>query len=126
MGARILLIEDHPVHAELACALLRRAGHEVLGASTSSEGIALAKSWRPDLVLCDLVLNGRDATEGTFVVCELKVDPALEYIPVVAISALDASEEKLIAAGFAGFIPKPIDPERFAAQLARYIPRKPA
>jgi CheY-like chemotaxis protein len=122
MGARILLIEDHPLHAELAAELLRGAGHEVQGAFSSGEGIALAKSWRPDLILCELVLNGRDASEGIFVVCEVKVDPALEHIPVIAMSALDASEEKLLASGFSGWMRKPLDRERFCAQVAAFIP----
>lgn len=122
-AARILIIEDNPANAELMAYLLTAFGHEPLTAHDGESGLALARAQRPDLILCDVYLPGLD---GYGVVRALRADPALDRTPVLAATALamDGDRERLLEAGFNGYISKPIEPDRFVPELEQWLPAR--
>ncbi|MBI1889688.1 MAG: response regulator [Burkholderiales bacterium] len=121
MGATILIIEDNPANMELMAYLLRAFGHTVYTAYDGAAGIHMAYYGRPELIACDVHMPRMDGYE---IVRRLKEDEALRRIPVVAVTALAmvGDKEKLLAAGFDGYIGKPIDPEQFVGEIEKYLP----
>jgi two-component system, cell cycle response regulator len=119
--ARILVIEDNPTNLDLMCYLLRAFGYAPLTASDGEEGLEVAQREQPDLILCDIQMP---RLSGFEVVRRLKNHPALSQIPLVAVtaSAMVGDSDKVLAAGFDGYIAKPITPETFVEQVARYLP----
>lgn len=118
--ARILIIEDNPANIELMSFLLGAYGHTPSSAHDGPRGIAAARSERPDLIACDVNLPGMD---GFAVLAALKADPALAGVPILAVTALAMAgdREKVLAAGFDGYISKPIEPESFVAELEAFL-----
>lgn len=119
--ARVLVIEDNPASLDLMVYLLKAFGHEPLSARDGLEGIAVAQSESPDLILCDIQLPGADGIQ----VCEqLKKDAALKDVPLVAVTAyaMVGDREKLLAHGFNGYLSKPINPQTFMDEMAPYLP----
>ncbi|HET6546336.1 MAG TPA: response regulator [Rhodanobacteraceae bacterium] len=118
--ARILVIEDNPDNLELMTYLLKAFGHSILAAGDGEQGIETARRERPDLIVCDIHLPGKD---GYAVARELKSDTAMNRIRIVAVSALAmvGDHEKGLAAGFDGYISKPIDPETFVDQIDSFL-----
>lgn len=123
--ARILIIEDNPANIELMSFLLSAYGHAPSSAADGPRGVAAARSERPDLIACDVNLPGMD---GFAVLAELKGDPALAGVPILAVTALamTGDREKVLAAGFDGYISKPIEPESFVAELEAFLTSTPA
>ena len=119
--ARILLIEDNPDNLELMSYLLGAYGHAVSMAEDGESGIEAARSERPDLVACDIHLPGVDGYE---VARTLKSLPELDGVPVVAVTALAmvGDREKILGAGFDGYITKPIEPALVVAELDSFLP----
>ena len=122
MGARILVIEDDPADAEVMVDLLRAAGHEVKLATTGEQGLALAREWRPGLVVCDLVLPD---VGGVYISLRLKRDPAFAGMPIVAVTALTAFDtgSAVVGVGFSACISKPIDRSSFIRQIDALLNR---
>ncbi|MGA9335455.1 MAG: response regulator [Rudaea sp.] len=118
--ARILIIEDNPGNLELMTYLLGAFGHSTVVAINGEQGIEMAREHHPDLILCDIHLPGVD---GYTVARNLKGDACLSGTPIVAVSALVmvGDREKGLAAGFDGYIPKPIDPQDFVAQVDGFL-----
>jgi len=104
----ILIVDDNERNRKLARDVLRLARFRTLEAVTGAEAIALAAEHLPDLILMDLRLPDLDGTEAARI---LRAGPRTSQIPVVAVTALrlDAHDEWLLDAGFAGYIAKPID-----------------
>lgn len=121
MPARILIIEDDPASLQLATYLLTAAGHQSISEVDGAAGLASVRTNVPDLVICDLQLPLMD---GFAVVRQLKGDPALAGIPVIAVTALSmpGDQDKTISAGFDGYLSKPIEPESFVGQIEAYLP----
>ncbi|KFI06446.1 response regulator [Massilia sp. BSC265] len=119
--ARILIIEDNPANVELMAFLLTAHGHGAVSAPDGARGIAAARAAPPDLVACDVNLPGMN---GFSVLAALKAEPALAGVPVLAVTALAMAgdREKVLAAGFDGYISKPIEPESFVAELEAFLP----
>jgi len=119
--ARILVIEDNPINLELMTYLLSAWGHTPLVATDGDAGLALARSARPELVVCDIQMPGIDGYEFAR---QLRADPRLRDLPLVAVTAyaMVGDSEKARAAGFDLHIAKPIDPERFIAAIAGLLP----
>lgn len=115
--ARILHIEDDPANRLLVRKLLQSAGFEVLEAADGLEGVRMACSSRPDLVLVDLNIPGLDGFEVTL---RLRGEPALKGVPIVAITA-EGDRETSLAVGCDGFLQKPIDARVFASVIDRYL-----
>jgi CheY-like chemotaxis protein len=119
--ARILLIEDNPDNLDLMSYLLTAYGHAVTTAEDGESGIAAARASPPDLVACDIHLPGVD---GYGVAKALKSDPSLATVPVIAVTALAmvGDRERILGAGFDGYITKPIDPQRVVTELDAFLP----
>ncbi|WP_338758771.1 EAL domain-containing protein [Massilia sp. METH4] len=121
MSARILIIEDNPTNMELMVYLLRAFGYTPLTASDGEEGVAAARREQPDLIICDVHLPKLD---GYGVVTALKAEPSTQRIPALAVTALAmvGDRERLLAAGFDGYIGKPIEPDSFVTQIESFLP----
>jgi CheY-like chemotaxis protein len=124
MGARILVIEDNLTNLELMTYLLRAFGHETVSARDGEEGVHAALQAPPDLILCDLALPVLD---GFGVAHRLKSDSRLVTVPLIAVtaSAMVGDRDKVLAAGFDGYIAKPITPESFVGEVESYLPGRP-
>ena len=118
--ARILIIEDNPANVELMAFLLTAYGHTPVSAPDGARGVAAARAERPDLVACDVNLPGMNGFE---VLASLKAEPGLKSVPVLAVTALAMAgdREKVLAAGFDGYISKPIEPDSFVAELEAFL-----
>ena len=123
--ARILIIEDNPANVELMAFLLAAYGHTPISAPDGARGVAAARAERPDLVACDVNLPGMNGFE---VLAVLKAEPQLAGVPVLAVTALAMAgdREKVLAAGFDGYISKPIEPESSVAELEAFLAPPPA
>jgi len=121
MAARILIIEDNKANLELAEYLLKASGYTTLTAMDDEEGVRTARKEHPDLIICDLQMPIMDGYE---VVRELKKDPLLRSIPIIAVTALSmpGDRNKVLAAGFDGYLSKPIDPETFVRTVEGFLP----
>jgi len=115
--ATVLHIEDDPSNRLLVRKLLTAAGHEVVDAESGLEGIRLAESRKPDLVLVDIDVPDLDGYEVTL---RLRGMPAMQGTPIVAITA-EGDRETSLAVGADGFIQKPIDARRFPAMVERFL-----
>jgi diguanylate cyclase (GGDEF)-like protein/PAS domain S-box-containing protein len=121
VSARILIIEDNPTNMELMVYLLTAFGYTPLMAIDGVSGVETARETLPDLIISDIHLPKLD---GYGVVAALKQDPALRHIPVLAVTALAmvGDRERLLAAGFDGYLGKPIEPDTFVAELESFLP----
>jgi CheY-like chemotaxis protein len=121
--ARILIVEDNPDNMKLFRAILTMKGHEVT-ALPSGEGLldAMAAS-RPDLVLMDIQLPGRDGFE---LLSEIRASPH-RAVRVVALTAhaMSGDREKARDSGFDEYITKPIDIMTFPDLVARALAKPP-
>ena len=117
--ARILIIEDNPANLQLMTYLLRAFGHTVLEAQDGEPGLARAAEL-PDLILCDIQLPGLD---GYQVARYLKSHPRLRLVPLVAVTALAmvGDRDRVLEAGFDGYLAKPIEPETFVRQVEAFL-----
>lgn len=120
MPAQILIIEDNDMSFVLADYLLRQAGYASIRAADGQTGLRLALENVADLILCDLDLPAMDGHE---VASSLRADPTWRVVPLLAFTAgsADESQSEVLAAGFEGYISKPVDPKTFATAIARYL-----
>lgn len=120
----VLIVDDNDRNRKLAGDVLRLARFRTLEAVTAAEGIALASEHLPDVILMDLRLPDLDGTEA---VRMLRAEPRTSRIPVLAVTALalDAGDDWLSEAGFAGYIAKPIDIDAFPDVVRRFCAREP-
>lgn len=123
MKGKVLVIEDNEQNRYPTTFLLDRHGYEILTASSGEMGIAVAKEVLPSLILLDIQLPSMD---GYSVARELRKDPKLVNIPIVAVTsyAMSGDREKAMAAGCSGYIEKPINPETFVAEVEHYLERR--
>jgi two-component system, cell cycle response regulator DivK len=114
-----LIVDDNDGNRKLVRDLLSGAGFRTLEAATGADAIALASEHAPNVVLMDLRLPDIDGADAAR---RLANDERTAAIPVVALSALSlkGNEEWLQAAGFAGWIEKPIHVATFAEQVREY------
>lgn len=120
MNPQVLVIEDTPANLKLVSMLLGRSGYRVLQANNASDGIALAREHRPELILMDIQLPGMDGLAATRL---LKEDETTRHIKVIALTAfaMKGDEERMIAAGCDGYIAKPIQYRHFLAEVEKYL-----
>ena len=118
--AKILLVEDNEMNRDMLSRRLERKGYTVLCALDGQQGIAKARSEKPDLILMDMslpVLNGWEATQ------QLKADAATRAIPVIALTAHAMAEDEKRAreAGCDDYDTKPIDLERLLGKMQKLL-----
>ena len=115
----VLIVEDSPDNMKLFRTLLSLKGHAVTGLPGGETLFATLDTERPDLVLMDIQMPGKD---GFTLLAEIR-DSAHRDLRVIALTAhaMAGDKEKVLAAGFDGYITKPIDIRRFPDQVARAI-----
>ena len=120
MLMKILIVEDHEKNRIMLKDLLRFHGYNVVEAKNGAEGISLAKEHLPDLILLDIQMPVMD---GVTAMKMLKENGETRNIKVVAITsfAMKGDKEKLLAAGFAHYIAKPIDTRELPKLIKRIL-----
>lgn len=108
--SKILYVEDEEDYRIIVSQHLKGAGHKVLLAETTAEGLALAQAELPDLVLMDIKF-GDDETAGFVATRSLKADPRLRQIPIIAVTAFIEAEKRTEAlrAGCDDLIVRPVN-----------------
>lgn len=114
---KILHIEDDPANRLLVRKLLAPAGFQVVEAEDGIEGLRMARSERPDLILVDINIPGLDGHEVTL---RLRAEESLANVPIVAITA-EGNRNTSLAVGCNGFLQKPIDARSFASTIRGYL-----
>ena len=112
----VLIVDDNERNRRLARDVLRFAGLRTIEAGTARDGIRAAIEAEPDVILMDIRLPDLD---GPAALSLLRADPRTAAIPIVAVtsSAMMGDRERLLAAGFDGYLEKPINVREFAGQV---------
>jgi len=121
MSARILVVEDQEDNRRILRDLLSSASYGLIEAVTGEEGVTLAETRRPDLILMDIQLPGLDGYEATR---RIKANPALREIPIIAVTsyALSGDDDKAFEAGCDACVTKPFSPRQLLAKIREYLP----
>lgn len=121
MTGRILIVEDHEDNRRILRDLLTNVGYELIEAVTGTEGVSMALSERPDLILMDIQLPEIDGYEAAR---RIKASPALRPVPIIAVTsfALSGDEQKALAAGCAAYVTKPYSPRLLLAKIREHMP----
>ena len=119
----VLMIDDDVDFVRAVRALLESAGFNVRAAGNGRDGLQLAKTLEPDLILLDVIMSER--TEGFFVLQEMRRVPALANKPVIMLSSIYNDVPAFRVDPEAGWLPanlflaKPVDPKRLLAEVTR-------
>ena len=118
-GERILVVEDNPKNMKLVRDVLQFAGYEVIEATSGEDGVRLAAQREPHLILMDLQLPGIDGAEA---LRRIRGDGAAG-VPVVAVtaSAMNEDRDRVYAAGFDGYVQKPISVRELRQQVQEFL-----
>jgi CheY-like chemotaxis protein len=119
---RILLVEDNEMNRDMLSRRLAKRGFDVRLARDGGEGIRMASTEEPDLILMDMSLPDMDGWETTR---KLKASPATAGIPVIALTAhaMVRDREKALAAGCDDYDSKPVDLPRLLAKIEALLAR---
>ena len=119
-GEPILIVDDNATNMKLARILLASEGYDVRTAADAEEALNVLKEFYPRLILMDVQLPGIDGLELTR---RLKSDPATQDITILGLTAyaMKGDKERIIAAGYDGYIPKPIDTRTLPELVAGYL-----
>lgn len=123
-GIRFLVVDDEPDNVGVIVKLLTLLGGEVISAANGQEGLDQARANRPDAILADLSMPVMSGWEMLF---HVKQDSNLSHIPVIALTAhaMNGDRERVLAAGFTGYIAKPIDVPKFVPTLVNLLSNIP-
>ena len=119
--AYIVVVDYDPTVRRLAAALLKAAGHDVADRESGDGLEALLAARRPDLLLLDIQIPGRDGFTLLKAARNTQGDHPLKVIALSAGTAPD-ERERIQSAGFDGFLPKPVEVRGFAAAVKQYLP----
>jgi CheY-like chemotaxis protein len=120
--ARILLVEDNEMNRDMLSRRLVRRGYDVVIAVDGEQGVAMARSEAPALILMDMSLPGLDGWEATR---RIKAASETKLIPVIALTAhaMSGDREKAVAAGCDDFDTKPVDLDRLLQKIEALLGR---
>jgi CheY-like chemotaxis protein len=120
--AKILLVEDNEMNRDMLSRRLQRKGHEVLLAADGMQGILMAESHAPDLILLDMSLPVIDGWEAAR---RLKASEATKDVPVIALTAhaMSGDREKALAAGCDDYDTKPVDFAQLLVKIQAMLDR---
>lgn len=121
----LLLVEDNEMNRDMLSRRLERRGYTVLLAFNGADGVALAQTQKPDLILMDMSLPVMDGWEATR---RLKAAPETRHIPVIALTAhaMVADEQKARDAGCDDFDTKPVELPRLIEKITTQLNRPPS
>jgi two-component system, cell cycle response regulator DivK len=117
---RVLVVEDNERNLKLVRDVLQYAGYQVVEATTGEQGVELAKSLLPDLVLMDLQLPGIDGMEA---LQRIRGSRLTAHVPVVAVTAfaMPDDRDRAMNAGFDGYLEKPLSVRELPDQVRQFI-----
>ncbi len=120
MTKTILIVEDEPKNLTLLRDLLQVSGYLTIEATDGKQGVELAKSKKPDLILMDIMMPVMDGLEATRI---LKADATTANIPILALTsyAMRGDAERVLEAGCDGYLSKPFDIRELLKQVAKYL-----
>jgi two-component system, cell cycle response regulator DivK len=112
----ILIVEDNEKNMKLVRDILAHHGHRVLEATTGEDGVRLALTQQPELILMDIQLPDISGVEA---LARIRRVPALDAVPVLAVSAsvMPDEQQRIVGSGFDAFIAKPISIRPFLAAV---------
>lgn len=118
---KILIVEDNEMNRDMLSRRLERRGFAVVMAVDGQQGVEMARSENPDLVLMDMSLPVMDGWAATRAI---KEDAELSRIPVIALTAhaMEGDREKAMAAGCDDYDTKPIELSRLLEKIAKFLP----
>jgi CheY-like chemotaxis protein len=118
---KVLLVEDNEMNRDMLTRRLQRHGFSVCCAHDGAEGVAMAASECPDLILMDVALGEMDGWEATQLI---KANPATSAIPIIALTAhaLASDRAKSVAVGCSDFDTKPVDMQRLLGKIRALLP----
>jgi two-component system cell cycle response regulator DivK len=121
---KILLVEDNEMNRDMLSRRLQRRGYDVVMAVDGGQGVAMAQTTAPDLILMDMSLPVLDGWEATR---RLKADPATQHIRVIALTAhaLPGDRAQALAAGCDDYDTKPTEFPRLMAKIEALQPKEP-
>ena len=117
---KVLLVEDNEMNRDMLSRRLTRRGFEVVFAADGQQGVDLARSEKPDIILMDMSLPGMDGWEATR---RIKADGTMRRIPVIGLTAhaMSGDREKAIEAGCDDYDSKPVEIERLLGKINRLL-----
>jgi len=117
---RVLLVEDNEMNRDMLSRRLTRRGFEVIFAVDGQQGVDLARSERPDIILMDMSLPILDGWEATR---RVKADSATRSVPVIGLTAhaMSGDREKAIEAGCDDYDTKPVELDRLIGKIERLL-----
>jgi two-component system, cell cycle response regulator DivK len=120
MSKRILVVEDQSDNRQIIRDMLAPTNYEIIEVENAEQALAVVAKERPDLILMDIQLPVMDGYEATR---RIKADPALQSIPIIAVTsyALSGEEKKARAAGCDEYVPKPFSPRQLLAKIRLYL-----
>ena len=122
MKPLILYIEDNDQNFYLVNFILSAKGYEIVRAKDGREGVEMASSVTPQMILLDIQLPIMD---GYATARELRRNPSLKVTPIIALTsyAMAGDREKALGAGCTGYIEKPINPKTFVEEIEHFLPK---
>jgi two-component system, cell cycle response regulator DivK len=122
MSKRILVVEDQPDGRQIIRDMLAGTGYEITEAENGEEALTAIAKQRPDLILMDIQLPIMDGYEVTR---QIKANPAMRSIPIIAVTshALDGEEQTARAAGCDAYVPEPYSPRQLLAKIQQCMPQ---
>lgn len=120
MRKTVLVVEDEDDNRRIVRDLLTSNDIDVIEAINGLEGVALAKTQFPDLILMDIQLPGIDGYEATR---QIKTDPNLKDIPIIVVTsyALSGDDKKAFEAGCDAYVPKPFSPRKLLSTIQEFL-----
>lgn len=120
MAKKILVVEDNEKNMILMRDVLEYLGYSVITTQNGKEGLRLAREHRPHLILMDIQMPVMD---GYTAVKILRSDPGLQDMKIIAVTALAMSgdKEKVLRAGFNGYLAKPVETRQLSAMIKKHL-----
>ena len=124
MPLKVLLVDDEPLMHLLYKGHIEKAGYQLLAANNAEDGLVIAKTEKPAVVVMDIMLGGKN---GLAALRDLKTDDTTKDIPVIIITAAvsqqhHATRQESISSGAAAFLTKPIGPAQLVSEIQRLAP----
>ncbi len=122
MNKTILVIEDQEDNRRILRDLFTNSDFEVIEAVTGTNGVRMAETHHPDLILMDIQLPGIDGYEATR---RIKANPDLQKIPIIVVTsyALSGDDVKAFEAGCDAYVTKPFSPRNLLAKIREFLPQ---
>lgn len=120
---RVLVVEDNDLNLKLVRDVLGHAGFEVIEARTGERGVSLAATCNPDVILMDLQLPDMDGADA---LAHIRANDPAGRVPVIAVTAfaMRSDHERVLRAGFDGYLAKPISARELPRQILEYVTKE--